>query len=517
MKRLRLHFSAGLWRGVRISIPTLVTALTASLLLLQAAPGVGVPLRINAGGPALGKPGQPGHWVSDREFAEGGGIYKFPGNHDTSRVEDPGPEEIYQTVRNKNHRYRIAGLPAGYYRVRFHFTDGFASNKRAMDYRLNGVVVINNLNIYGASGAVNRAHIIEATTEVKSGQPLIIECLEDKGLDVFEAGIEVLAPGDPGAVAAPTTPAAKPRGTNSTAAEIERFTGAHTRLVWLQAAKGSHYTDAKSKATLMGLDTADGFGERELIPQEGAWSKPVFTPGGEGVVFSDRHKRHVYYVRWDGSDLRDLGEGFASDVWRDPDTGRDWVYLRRGRGEIKDHIVRRRLDNPKEEEPVWSRTQNGHKKVPWFQLSADGSRFADAFPWNRCGVGRLDKKPDWDQYGMGCWPGLAPDNSYRTFIFSGNHVDITVYDDGGKNPRTINLSRNIPGQKGKQLYFPRWSNHARFLTVSTPEESTKAELYLGKFDSRWESVESWVRITHNNRADLFGDAWIGTRPVLSSQ
>lgn len=279
---------------------------------------------------------------------------------------------------------------------------------------------------------------------------------------------------------------------------------------------------------LMGFDTDDGRGERQIIPGEKSFSKPLLTPNGKGVVFSDRDRenRHAYFVNWDGSGLRDLGKGFASDVWRDPDSGQDWVYLRRGDGGSQDRIVRRRLDKPEVEEEVWSRTKNGHQGVPWFQLSADGRRFSNAFPWSHCGLGNLDSGK-WKKYTSGCWPSIAPDNSYRMFVFSGTHKEIGIYDEGGKNPRTVNVA-NIPGQQGGKIYFPRWSNDVRFLTVSSPENHPKAELFLGKFGGDFKSVDHWTQVTHNDFADIYGDAWINpqaappkeaimTRPIPPQQ
>ena len=502
---------------IRLRVRLPISVLLALLIASTIATAIELPLRINAGGSTIGKPGDRDHWVSDKGFVKGGQSYRFGPGHDVRNVSSPGPSEIYETVRHQDHDYRIDGLPAGEYQVRFHFTDGVDTDDRAMDYRLNGKLVINDLNIRSVTGGVKRVHIIEADTTVKAGQPLVIECREDSGSDVFEAGIEIFSKnqvmsipvvGKPTLVAKPIVPgtAATKAPIAGTAAEIRKATGAQTRIVWLQADKAYHYTASGNRLTLMGFDTDDGQGERKILPEEASYSKPVFTPDGKGVVFSDRSRERVFFVKWDGSGHRDLGKGFASDVWQDPGNNQVWVYLRQGKGRKSDPLIRRRLDKPEIEEVVWSRTENGHDGVPWLQLSADGERFSDAFPWSSCGVANVEKGV-WKQYTRGCWPGMAPDNSYRAFVFSGSHTEIYLFEDGAKNQRKVNVS-GVPGRKGKKVYFPRWSNDVRFLTVSSPESDPKAELFLGKFDKGFESIDNWVQVTNNSRADIFGDAWI---------
>ncbi len=512
---------------IPIIFPALLTVLFFGLPVplppAHAAPATQVPLRINAGGKGIGKPGDPQYWAPGSKFIQGGKPYPFGPGHDLRQIDSPGPAQIYETVHHQDHDYRIEGLPAGEYLLRFHFTEAYDTDKRAMDYRVNGKPAINALNILAVTGKVRKAHVVEVTTQLQEGQPLLIECREGSGVDVFEAGIEVI-PVNPtrSAMAKQAPPARSPPASEplsaptGAAAKIRQATGAQTRLVWLQGSEGYHYTGSGNLTRLMGFDTDDGQGERQIIPQEKSFSKPLLTPDGSGVVYSDRDRknRHAYFVNWDGSGLRDLGKGFASDVWRDPESGRDWVYLRRGAGGSQDRIVRRRLDKPEVEERVWSHTKNGHQGVPWFQLSADGRRFSNAFPWSHCGLGNLESGK-WKRYAGGCWPSIAPDNSYRMFVFSGNHKEIYIYDEGGKNRRTVNIA-NIPGQQGSKVYFPRWSNDVRFLTVSSPEKHPKAELFLGEFAPDLKSIERWIQVTDNDRADIFGDTWVNPQSSPSA-
>ncbi len=488
-------------------------ALTMSLISSLTLPAFDLPLRINTGGPAIGKPGTRNHWLANHDFVKGGKPYSFGPGHDLSQVTSPGPAKIYETVHHQDHVYRITDLPAGEYLIRFHFTEGHNTRKRAMDYHINGKLLINDLNILAITGKLKQAHIVEVKTQLNGGQTLLIECRQDSGDDVFEAGIEIIPitlaeknPNSPGIP--PPKPKTRSISLTGTAAKIRKITGSQTRFVWLQGSKGHHYTGPGNLTRLMAFDTDDDLGERQVIPSKKSFSKPILTPDGQGIVFSDRNKnnRHCYLVNWDGSSLLDLGKGFASDVWQDPDTQQNWVYIRRGAGGTQDRIVRRRLDQPEVEEKIWNRTKNGHQGVPWFQLSADGRRFSNAFPWSHCGLGNL-VKGNWKKYTNGCWPSIAPDNSYRMFVFSGTHKELHLYEEGKKNHRAVSLL-NIPGQHNSKVYFPRWSNNVRFLTISSPENNPNSKLFLGKFDSKFKSIERWVQVTHNNYADIFGDAWI---------
>ena len=439
--------------------------------------------------------------MTDEGYARGGKTASFEAQPDLRFVRDAAPAEVYRTIRRQDHSYEIAGLPKGRYRVRLHFMDESRSRKRAMNFRLNGKSVLTGMNIFRRAGSENRAQIEEFPCEVKRGEPLVIECDQGTGNDVLISGIEILT-------ARPDQSPGPPDPEDlATAQAIRDLTGgAPARLVWLQSDKGHVYTGEKNTVHLVGLDTGDGIGERRIYSEARSFSKPLITPDGERVVVSDRETGLIWLVSWADGTVTGLGAGFHSDVWRDPESGIDWVYLRKGDGTPGDPIVRRRLDDPSVEEPVWDRTDNGQEGVPWFQLSADGRRFSDAFPWPKCGVGDPAGRT-WQKTAQGCWPGMAPDNSYRSFVFSGDHNQLSFFEADASESRTIPLT-DLPGRPGEKVYFPRWSNDVRFLTVSCPEFDPSADLYLGKFDSKFEKIERWVRVTHNLRSDIFGDAWI---------
>lgn len=335
---------------------------------------------------------------------------------------------------------------------------------------------------------------------------------------------------------------------SGTASKISELTGGKTRIVWTQdMGPGSNDVSlTTSSHRLMGFDTDINEGPVPIIRRLSNYWKPLITPDGQHIVFSEFNKKKIFIVNWDGSGLKAISDGLATDVWQDPVSGVQWVYAIknnkrevytrklfefldkykiRGRGRLrrllkwKDKkgyglIYRFRLDNPDEREIVWDKTRVGF----WFQLSQDGKIGAADFPWPDCGVVFLDRKTR-KIFEQGCWPSMAPDNSYRFWIFDGAHRNITVYSQGGKNRRKINISL-ASGINGHEVYHPRWSNDVQVITLTGPyRRSTggsgalfkvvsSAEVYLGRFNKGLSGIEKWVRVTNNEFGDFSPDVWI---------
>jgi len=148
-------------------------------------------IKINSGGSAVA-----GGWESDDNYVSGGSSYNFGGTHDTSAVTNPAPNDVYQRVQHRDHTYNIP-VANGDYLVRIHFTEGYEdpTGKRKMKYTIEGLVVLNNFNIYSEAGnSIYKVVIKEFNTTVNDGV-LTINCEQDSGNDVFEAGIEVIGGG----------------------------------------------------------------------------------------------------------------------------------------------------------------------------------------------------------------------------------------------------------------------------------------------------------------------------------
>ncbi|MEO2002619.1 MAG: LamG-like jellyroll fold domain-containing protein [Candidatus Poribacteria bacterium] len=281
---------------------------------------------------------------------------------------------------------------------------------------------------------------------------------------------------------------------------VRDLTGARTRLVWVHDEGGAH--------AVYGVDTDDGAGIRRIATDVRTYAKPMFTTDGTRVVFTRRSENAVYVVNWDGSGLRRAVSGFASDVWRDPETNIEWLYVRSGDGSHTNPLLRYPLDDPSTSDTVWQQTASGHEQVPWYTLSHDGTRAVDAFPWPPCGIATLTGEPTWREYTNGCWPSIAPDDSYRMFVFNGDHRTVTMFDADAQNRRSVRIN-TAPGVDGAEVYYPRWSTHPQFMTMTGPTMGeAPAELYIGRFNESFTAMDGWVRITDNDTADMEGDAWI---------
>ena len=300
--------------------------------------------------------------------------------------------------------------------------------------------------------------------------------------------------------------------------DIRSLTGARTRIVWVQDhSPASNDTGAKkNKLRLMGFDTKDGKGERAILAKLSNYAKPLLTPDGKRVVFSNRIAKKVYVVNFDGTGLKEVVAGFAVDVWADPKTGYWWVYVQTGGGDRKSQspIYRYRLDKPKVRRLVWNRTV---ARADNFQLSRDGTRAAGLFPWPNGGVAVLPNV-SWEKLGRGCWTSLSPDNSYLFWVFDGPHRNVYLSAPGRPGNWKVNIN-SAAGINGYEVYHPRWSNHVGVMAMTGPYMVGKkknkirgggkeVEIYLGRFNDEFTTIEKWVRISHNKRGDFFPDAWV---------
>ena len=308
------------------------------------------------------------------------------------------------------------------------------------------------------------------------------------------------------------------RSTSSTAdgASVEKFTGGHTRVVWLVDARNKDSFAERDQLHLVGYDSRDGKGERVICADRANYYRPLITPDGEQIVYSNRKTLKIYVVKWDGSPPQLLKEpGCATEVWRDPHTGKIWVYYQESLGDFTKPVRRFPIDEPAKVETVWS--SSIIQALPSFQLSRDGKMAASTFPWPSSGVAELPNVA-WRKHRDGCWPAMAPDDSYLSWTFDGPHRNLFMTRAGEKNSWKINIS-NAPGVNDYEVYHPRWTNDVRYMVMTGPYTSgTKkiklwdggddVEIYLGRFNKEFRDMEAWFRLTQSRTGEFFPDVWI---------
>lgn len=302
---------------------------------------------------------------------------------------------------------------------------------------------------------------------------------------------------------------------------LSQLAGGKARVAWIRqvVGEGDDPLARGENFSLMGLDTHDGAGARQVLSEVGNYWKPMLTPDGQHIVYSDYTALKVYVVDWDGTNHRELLSGaLAVDVWREPDADVVWVYSIRDltTGEVVDGktAYRCRLDRPEVSELVWDQSSvTDHN----FQLSADGTRAAGLFPWPEAGLAEVPNG-GLRKTGKGCWTSLAPDNSYMMWVFDGAHRNVYLKIPGALFSRKIRLN-SAPGTEGFEVYHPRWSNHVRYMAMSGPYRvmgkhnavtggGKGINLYVGRFDEDFNRIEAWAQVTDADEGDFFPDLWI---------
>jgi len=309
----------------------------------------------------------------------------------------------------------------------------------------------------------------------------------------------------------------------NTAASERSFAGnARMRIVWVQdMGEGRDVFAQGGNLRLMGMDTGDGQGERVILGTVGNYAKPLITPRGDRVVYSDRIRKKIYVVNWDGSGLRELFGGVGLALWRDPRDGWEWIYY--GYEEMREGVLhcpvvyRTLLDRPGAGELVWNRVP---VNVDSFQLSEDGRMAGGNFPWPEGGIAQLPNKSI-KIYTKGCWPALTTVKGKSFYwIFDGAHRNLTLVNQENERKWQINIS-SAPSIGGHEVYHPRWSNDPWIMAMTGPYKAgwganriagggREVEIYLGRFNVDLTAIESWWQATHNDRGDFFPDVWVAS-------
>ncbi|NCC51203.1 MAG: metal-dependent hydrolase [Spartobacteria bacterium] len=306
-------------------------------------------------------------------------------------------------------------------------------------------------------------------------------------------------------------------GTDPLASSIAALTDHQVKAVWVRDCETLKDAYALGgDLQLVGYDSADGAGESVLVPGPESIIRPIISPDGRFVFFSDRLSRQVFRIHWDGSGRTLFAKGRTLDAWHDPQTGRDWIYIG---GADTDHpryhktVWRYDVEDSSVVELVCDRYEINENN---FQVSGDG-RHASADVRNR-GMGVIDLETGtYTDKAGGCWPSLSPDESGLFWCLGDGHRVLLMVNPKGDRWRVpVNQA---PGVDGFEVFHPRWSNHPRFITLSGPYKEgldfdriknggPAVDIYLGKFNTDFTAIEGWVRLSHSDGADFAPDVWV---------
>jgi fibronectin type 3 domain-containing protein len=191
-------------------------------------------LQINAGGGVLAP------FIADAGFS-GGNQFTSAAAIDTSGVNSPAPQGVYQSVRwAPSFTYTIAGLrSSSSYLVRLHFCElSFpGAGQRAFNVAVNGTNVLSNFDIFATAGAQNKAVVKEITTLATSAGGITIAFSQGTADNPEIAGIEIF--GANGASTSPSVPGS-PAGLTATAGNGQ------ISLSWTASAGATSYNVYRS-------------------------------------------------------------------------------------------------------------------------------------------------------------------------------------------------------------------------------------------------------------------------------
>ncbi len=198
--------------------------------------------------------------------------------------------------------------------------------------------------------------------------------------------------------AKPKPPAAIPVAQVPSVVEgLQALGSGPARLVWVLGRDVEDLFVQGKTGQLYVLDTEDGKGQRCLLEEVTSYAKPMLSPDGRQIVFTNLDQKAVFAVNFDGTGLRKLVEGYASDVWWDPGTSHTWVYVRQGYRDTRGGVIRCRLDNPKVVEKVWQLRRQGSPLFPISSSAGTAVRRWIPSPGRRWGwpTSRKAATPPW--------------------------------------------------------------------------------------------------------------------------
>jgi hypothetical protein len=155
---------------------------------------------VNAGGSTAGS------FVADTDNL-GGTAYTSTATVDTTAVNSPAPESVYQSVRYGNFSYNIPNLtPNTQFQVRLHFNELYwgttlsgndgGVGSRVFNVAINGSPALTNYDVYQAAGGANKAVVEEFTAQSDAQGKISIQFTSVTD-NAMVSGIEIVLPNTP--------------------------------------------------------------------------------------------------------------------------------------------------------------------------------------------------------------------------------------------------------------------------------------------------------------------------------
>jgi hypothetical protein len=144
-----------------------------------------------------------GDFVSGTSYVSGGAIYTGgAGPINLTGVTDPAPEAVYIAERYGNMTYTFGGLDIGNnYKIRLHFAEVYhnSANKRKFDVTINGVLELDDFDIWVAAGNAQKKAVIQERTVAANGSGAIVINFANVVDNGKICGIEIIdtRPGSP--------------------------------------------------------------------------------------------------------------------------------------------------------------------------------------------------------------------------------------------------------------------------------------------------------------------------------
>ncbi len=141
--------------------------------------------------------GGSGAFSADSEVS-GGSTDTVNDHIDTSGVQNPAPEAVYQSERWGEFSYHLTGFTAnGTYTVRLHFAETYFKNpgQRIFNVLINGQQVLTNFDIIASVGAPDKALVQTFTTTADGSGMITIDYRNGAQNNAKSSGIEVFPAG----------------------------------------------------------------------------------------------------------------------------------------------------------------------------------------------------------------------------------------------------------------------------------------------------------------------------------